>query len=181
LEADPGTRWAYSSGTTNILCDVAQEAAGAGPELARALVFEPLGMTTAVMEPDARGGLVCSSYMYATARDWARFGQWFLQDGVWEGERLLPEGWVERSTTPVDLPTENPYGWHWWLNTGPDGDRRMPSVPSDAYWASGNEGQQVVIVPSENLVVVRLGFSGEFSGIAWGLEPMLRDIVEAAR
>ncbi len=181
LEADPGTRWAYSSGTTNILCDVAQEAADAGPELARSLIFEPLGMSTAVMEPDASGGLVCSSYLYATARDWARFGQWFLQDGVWEGERLLPEGWVERSTTPVDLPTENPYGWQWWLNTGSDGERRMPSVPSDAYWASGNEGQQVVIVPSEDLVVVRLGFSGGFSGIAWGLEPMLRDIIAAAR
>lgn len=181
LEAEPGTRWAYSSGTTNILCDVAQEAADTGPELARSLVFEPLGMATAVMEPDAAGGLVCSSYLYATARDWARFGQWYLQDGVWEGERLLPEGWVERSTTPVDLPTEYPYGWQWWLNTGPDGEQRMPSVPSDAYWASGNEGQQVVIVPSEDLVVVRLGFSGGFSGIAWGLEPMLRDIIEAAR
>ena len=181
LEAEPGARWSYSSGTSNILCDVAQDAAGAGPELARSLVFEPLGMSTAVMEPDASGGLVCSSYLYATARDWARFGQWYLQDGVWEGERLLPEGWVERSTTPVDLPTDNPYGWQWWLNTGPDGERRMPSVPSDAYWASGNEGQQVVIVASEDLVVVRLGFSGGFSGIAWGLEPMLRDIVEAAR
>ncbi len=181
LEAGPGTRWAYSSGTTNILCDVAQEVADAGPELARSLVFEPLGMATAVMEPDAAGGLVCSSYLYATARDWARFGQWYLQDGVWEGERLLPEGWVERSTTPVDLPTEYPYGWQWWLNTGPDGEQRMPSVPSDAYWASGNEGQQVVIVPSEDLVVVRLGFSGGFSGIAWGLEPMLRGIIDAAR
>lgn len=181
LEADPGTRWSYSSGTTNILCDVAQEAADAGPELARALVFAPLGMSTAVMEPDAGGGLVCSSYLYATARDWARFGQWYLQDGVWEGERLLPDGWVERSTTPVAIPTENPYGWQWWLNAGPDGQRRMPSVPPDAYWASGNEGQQVVVVPSEELVVVRLGFSGGFSGIAWGLEPMLRNIIEAAR
>ena len=144
LEAEPGTRWAYSSGTTNILCDVAQDAADAGPER-------------------------------------ARFGQWFLQDGVWEGERLLPSGWVARSTTPVDLPTENPYGWQWWLNSGPDGERRMPSVPSDAYWASGNEGQQAVIVPCEGLGVVRLGLSGGSSGIAWGLEPMLRGVTEAAR
>lgn len=181
LEAEPGTRWEYSSGTTNILCDVAQEAADAGPELPRELIFEPLGMTSAVLEPDASGGLICSSFLYATARDWARFGQWFLQDGVWEGERLLPEGWVERSTTPVDLPTEHPYGAQWWLNAGPDEHLRMPSIPEDAYWASGTEGQQVVVIPSEELVVVRLGFSGDFDGISWGLEPMLRGIVDATR
>jgi CubicO group peptidase (beta-lactamase class C family) len=175
----PGTSWAYSSGTTNILCDVAHQASGLGPEMAHELVFEPLGMTSAVMEPDASGGLVCSSYLYATARDWARFGHWFLQDGEWEGERLLPDGWVEYSTTPVDVATDNPYGAQWWLNEGPDGELRMPGVPADAYWASGHEGQQVVVIPSEQLVVVRLGFSGEFSGIEWGLEPMLMGIVDA--
>jgi CubicO group peptidase (beta-lactamase class C family) len=175
----PGTRWEYSSGTTNILCDVAHQASGLGPEMAHELVFAPLGMTSAVLEPDVSGGLVCSSHLYATARDWARFGQWYLQDGEWDGEQLLPDGWVEYSTTPVDLPTENPYGAQWWLNEGPDGDLRMPSVPTDAYWASGNEGQQVVVIPSEDLVVVRLGFSGSFSGIQWGLEPMLAGIIDA--
>jgi CubicO group peptidase (beta-lactamase class C family) len=175
----PGTTWQYSSGTTNILCDVAHQTSGLGPEMAHELVFEPLGMTSAVMEPDASGGLVCSSYLYATARDWARFGQWFLQDGEWEGERLLPDGWVEYSTTPVDVPTDSPYGAQWWLNEGADGELRMPGVPADAYWASGHEGQQVVVVPSEQLVVARLGFSGEFAGIDWGLEPMLMGIVDA--
>jgi CubicO group peptidase (beta-lactamase class C family) len=175
----PGSTWAYSSGTTNILCDVAHQASGLGPEMAHELVFEPLGMTSAVMEPDVSGGLVCSSHMYATARDWARFGQWFLQDGEWEGERLLPDGWVEYSATAVDVPSDNPYGAQWWLNERPDGELRMPGVPADAYWASGTEGQQVVVIPSEQLVVVRLGFSGEFSGIEWGLEPMLMGIVDA--
>jgi CubicO group peptidase (beta-lactamase class C family) len=179
LEAPPGTRWSYSSGTTNVLCDVAHRASGLGPELAHELVFAPLGMTSAVMEPDAAGDLVCSSFLYATARDWARFGQWYLQDGEWDGDQLLPEGWVAWSTTPVDLPTENPYGAQWWLNEGPDGGLRMAAVPADAFWASGNEGQQVVVVPSEDLVVVRLGFSGTFSGIEWGLEPMLVGIIEA--
>jgi CubicO group peptidase (beta-lactamase class C family) len=179
LEASPGTRWSYSSGTTNILCDVAHQASGLGPELAHELVFAPLGMTSAVMEPDAGGGLVCSSFLYATARDWARFGLWFLQDGEWAGEPLLPEGWVAWSTAPEQLGTENPYGAQWWLNEGPEGELRMPGVPADAFWASGNEGQQVVVVPSEELVVVRLGFSGDFSGIQWGLEPMLVGIIEA--
>jgi CubicO group peptidase (beta-lactamase class C family) len=179
LEAAPGTRWSYSSGTTNILCEVAQRVTGAGPELIEDLVFGPLGMTSAVVEPDASGTPVCSSFPYATARDWARFGQWFLQDGVWEEERLLPEGWVEASTTPVELETEEPYGAQWWLNEGADGQLRMPSVPADAYWASGNEGQQVVVIPSEDLVVVRLGSSGAFSGVEWGLEPLLSGLVDA--
>jgi CubicO group peptidase (beta-lactamase class C family) len=128
---------------------------------------------------DVTPGLVCSSYLYATARDRARFGQWYLQDGEWGGEPLLPEGWVGRSTTPVDLPVDDPYGAQWWLNEGADGDLRMPGVPADAYWASGNEGQQVVVIPSEDLVVVRLGFSGQFSGVEWGLEPMLVGIIAA--
>ncbi len=175
----PGQVWSYSSGTTNILCDVVQEATGSGAELAHEVVFTPLGMTSAVLEPDQTGGLVCSSFLYATARDWARFGQLYLDDGVWDGERLLPEGWVAASTTPVPSAIETPYGYQWWLNEGPDGQLRMPSVPAGAYWASGNEGQQVVVVPSEELVVVRLGFSGAFSGVEWGLEPMLAGIVAA--
>lgn len=183
LAVAPGTRWSYSSGTTNLLCGVAHEASGLGPELAHQLVFAPLGLASAVLEPDATGQLVCSSFPYLTARDWARFGQWYLQDGVWEGTRLLPEGWVAASTTPVaETATDDPpYGWQWWLNEGPDGRLRMPRVPADAYWASGNEGQQVVIVPSEDLVVVRLGFSGAFSGVDWGLEPLLAGVIEATR
>jgi CubicO group peptidase (beta-lactamase class C family) len=175
----PGSVWSYSSGTTNLLCDVAQEATGLGVELAHEVVFAPLGMTSAVLEPDASGGLVCSSFLYATARDWARFGQLYLDDGVWQGERLLPEGWVAASVTPVAEATDTPYGYQWWLNQGPNGTLRMPSVPEDAFWASGNEGQQVVVLPSQGLVVVRLGFSGAFSGVEWGLEPMLAGIVEA--
>lgn len=175
---EPGTTWHYSSGTTNLLCDLAHDASGLGPEMARELVFAPLGMTSAVMEPDASGSLVCSSYQYATARDWARFGQWFLQDGVWEDERLLPDGWVEASTTPVEAAT-TPYGMQWWLNTGAEGQQRMDSVPNDAFWASGHEGQQVVVVPSEELVLVRLGFSGEFDGVDWGLEPLLAEVIDA--
>ncbi len=180
LVAAPGSHWSYSSGTSNILCDVAHDASGLGTELAHELLFAPLGMASARIEPDATGNLVCSSFPYATARDWARFGQLFLQDGVWEGERLLPDGWVGFSTTPVAVadPT-TPYGAQWWLNTGVDGRRRMPAVPADAYWASGNEGQHVVVVPSADLVVVRLGFSGAFPGVDWGLEPLVAGVIDA--
>lgn len=180
LVAPPGTRWEYSSGTTNILCEVARQAAGRpGPDMMDELVFEPLGMTTAVMEPDVSGLPVCSSFGYASARDWARFGQLYLQDGVWDGEQLLPEGWVDYSTTPVALDPELPYGAQWWLNEGTDGDLRMPSVPADAYWASGNEGQQTVVIPSEDLVVVRLGLTVGLDGLEWGLEPLLGDVMSA--
>lgn len=175
----PGTTWSYSSGTTNILCDVAQDASGLGTALARDLVFAPLGMASAVLEPDVSGGLVCSSNLYATARDWARFGQWFLQDGAWEGEPLLPEDWVETSTTHIGADPAAGYGWHWWLNQRADGTLRMASVPADAYWASGNEGQHVVVVPSADVVVVRLGFSGAFEGIEWGLERLIAGVLEA--
>lgn len=180
LEHPPGTHWHYSSGTSNILCDAAADAAGGQPlDMAASLVFRPLGMSSALIEPDASGGLICSTFMYATARDWARFGQWFLQDGVWNGQQLLPEGWVEWSTTPVDLDTEAPYGAHWWLNRGADGTLRFPAMPPDAYWASGNEGQQVVIVPSADLVVVRMGLTHDFPSTGWGLEELVADLVAA--
>lgn len=180
LQAEPGTRWAYSSGTTNLLCAVAQDASGLGPELVEQLVFAPLGMTSGVVEPDATGTPVCSSFAYATARDWARLGQLYLDDGVWDGQRLLPEGFVADSTAPVpSADPQTPYGWQWWLNAGPDGQLRMPDVPADAFWASGNEGQQVVVVPSADLVLVRLGFSGAFSGVDWGLEPLVAETIAA--
>ena len=180
LAHPPGEVWAYRSGATNLLCDLAQERSGLGTELVRELLFDPLGMRTALVEPDVTGTPVCSSFPYATARDWARFGQLFLDDGVWDGERLLPDGWVGSSTEPVaSAPAATPYGAQWWLNASPDGQLRMPSVPADAYWASGNEGQQVVVVPSADLVVVRLGLSEGFSGVDWGLEPLLADVIAA--
>lgn len=177
----PGAVWSYSSGTTNLLCDVLARADGDDPStLAARRVFAPLSMTSAVMGTDTSGDPVCSSYGYATARDWARFGQLYLQDGAWGGQRLLPEGWVAYTTTPVALPTENPYGAHWWLNTDAAGTIRMPSVPEDAFWASGNEGQHVVVLPSHDLVVVRLGLTRGYDGIDWGLEDLLRGVLDAA-
>lgn len=185
LTSPPGSVWSYSSGTTNIVCDVATGVIDGPPAAAaRDLVFAPLSMTSATMGLDAAGLPVCSSFGYATARDWARFGQWYLQDGVWGGERLLPEGWVAHAATPVDLPTVDegeltPYGAQWWLNADRDGALRYAGVPNDAFWASGNEGQQVVVLPSHDTVVVRLGLTRDLDGADWGLEDLVAGVVAA--
>lgn len=185
LVADPGSVWSYSSGTTNIVCDVAAGRRDAAPEaLLHDLLFAPLSMTTATMGLDGAGDPVCSSFPYASARDWARFGLLYLHDGVWAGERLLPQGWAAHAATPIALDTfrdgeVTPYGAHWWLNTDAQGRSRLPDAPADAYWASGNEGQQVVVLPSHDTVVVRLGLSRGVSGPDWGLEPLLAGVVDA--
>ena len=162
LEHPPGTHFAYSSGTTNILSRLLRQSLGetryhAFPYEA---LFDPLGLRYAVMELDAAGTFVASSFMYATAREWARLGQLHLQDGVWEGRRLLPEGWVEFVTQPAPAAQDRQYGAHWWLNVGPldrPEDRPLPSAPPDAYFMDGFEEQAVVVVPSRQAVIVRLG------------------------
>jgi CubicO group peptidase (beta-lactamase class C family) len=161
LEADPGAKWHYSSGTTNIVARVARDASRLSQlewfGFPRKELFNRIGMKSAVMEPDPSGNFVGSSNMYATARDWARFGLLYLNDGVWQDERILPEGWVKYSTTPTPHTTPGQaYGAHFWLNF-PNPDRRMSFLPDDAYMALGHECQAVVVIPSRKAVVVRLG------------------------
>jgi CubicO group peptidase (beta-lactamase class C family) len=163
LEAQPGTRWSYSSGTTNVIAYAIRQIVGDSDyaEFPRRELFERLGMTSAVMETDAAGTFVGSSFMYATARDWARLGLLYLRDGVWAGQRILPEGWVEYTRTPAPNAAEDQYGAHFWLRIpkefrcGSNG----PPLPADAFHAIGHEGQFVTIVPSRDLVIVRLGFT----------------------
>mgnify|MGYP003640461591 CR=1 FL=1 len=183
LAFPPDTHWNYSSGTANLVSRIVREAVGGTQSdylnFPREALFKPLGMASALMEPDPSGTLVGSSYTYATARDWARFGQLYLQDGVWKGERLLPEGWVAYNSTPTsDAPRGN-YGAHWWLNAGvgEKGENPpMPTAPRDLFFASGHEGQFVIVVPSRNMVIVRLGLttSGTFP-----LQEFIRRVVEA--
>ncbi len=131
-------------------------------DLPRRELFAPLGLSSAVLEPDAAGTPVCSSYMWATPRDWAALGQFALQNGSWAGEQLLPEGWMTLSTTAVDVETEElGYGAGWWVNRLPDGTVVLDELPADSYFAEGHDGQWIVVVPSEDLVVVRLGFTPE--------------------
>jgi CubicO group peptidase (beta-lactamase class C family) len=161
LRATPGSLWSYSSGTTNILSYAIRRAVGdadyhAFPQRA---LFDRIGMTGAVLETDAAGTFVGSSFMYATARDWARFGLLYLQDGVWSGERILPEGWVAFSRSPAPAAPNGKFGAHFWplipeeFRCGSD----VPDLPEDAFHAVGHEAQFVTVIPSRKLVLVRLG------------------------
>lgn len=166
LAHTPGTVWSYSSGTTVMLSHIWQTAAGKQAlELPYSRLFAPLGMSSAIIEADARGTLVGSSYMYATAQDWARIGQFLLQDGVWHGQRLLPAGFVQSISSP-SLTSKGEYTqgqiWRW----GPQGATAQGEnpdagfkLPADTVWMRGHDGQAVAIVPSRQLVLVRLGLT----------------------
>ena len=163
LVHEPGTVQLYSSGSTNVLCSVLTERTGLGADLPRQELLGPLGLSSAIFEPDAAGTPVCSSYLWATPRDWAAIGQFALQDGEWNGEQLLPEDWMAQSLTVTDVEeTDDPgYGMGWRVNVLPDGSLRWPELPEDTFYASGHDGQKLIVVPSEDLVVVRLGFTPE--------------------
>jgi CubicO group peptidase (beta-lactamase class C family) len=159
LEAEPGTRWQYSSGTTNILSGFLRRILGdeAYHQFPQEALFDRIGMTGAVLEADASGTFVGSSFMYATAREWARFGLLFLQDGVWEDERILPEGWVQYTRTPAPSDPQATYGAHFWLSIPKEYRGAGITLPQDAFHAVGHEAQFVTIVFSHNTVIIRLG------------------------
>ncbi|SFO29274.1 CubicO group peptidase, beta-lactamase class C family [Mesorhizobium sp. NFR06] len=165
LTGEVGKVFSYSSGTAVMLSRLWQDAIG---DKAKALawprtaLFEPLGMDSAVLETDEQGTFVGSSYLYATAHDWARFGQFLLQGGVWNGAQILPAGFVDWMREPA--PASKVYGkGQVWIE-GP-GDEENPGagtaagLPKDTYWMEGHDGQTVAIIPSEQLVVVRLGLT----------------------
>lgn len=164
LKYTPGSHFQYSSGTTNILSRIVRQTVGDDQyyRLPYEKLFYKTGMYQAIIEPDASGTFVGSSYSYASARDWARFGLLYLNDGIWNGERILPPGWVEYTTTPGQATDKGQYGAQWWLNAGKKetpADRYYPELPADAFWADGFEEQYVMVIPSKNLVLVRLGVS----------------------
>ena len=157
----PGTRFNYSSGTANILARLYENALG-GPAEARAdyeqNIAAVLGFQHAVFETDAAGGFVGSSYLYASARDWARLGQVMLNEGEINGERLFSADWAAEATKQNTSSNEPAYGYQWWLNAG-NKALRWPSLPSDSFAAMGNRQQLVMVIPSEDVVIVRLGWT----------------------
>jgi CubicO group peptidase (beta-lactamase class C family) len=156
LEARPGTRFRYANNDTLLAVRAMRAHLGEARyrDFPRAALFEPLGMRHSIAEADWRGNYILSSQVWSTARDLARLGQFWLQDGVWQGKRLLPEGWVKYMATPSgpQPPGDGPgYGATLWL-FGP-----KQGLPAGSFAAQGNRGQFVMVVPSERLVVVRRG------------------------
>lgn len=173
-----GQLFQYASGATNLLCKELRKTFEQDQEYWNYPheFFQQLRMQTAVLETDPSGTFVGSSYCYASARDWARLGLLYLQDGMFFGQRILPKGWVKQSTTPVDA-SNGRYGYQIWLNRAANNDqakqRKWPDLPADLFSMDGHEGQYCVISPSAELVIVRLGCtkSGGFD-----LHGLLRDI-----
>jgi CubicO group peptidase (beta-lactamase class C family) len=185
LEHPTGEFWSYSSGTANILSRLVQDAAGQlGAAYPTEKLFKPLGMTSATMETDEDGTLVGSSYMYATARDWARYGLFLLQDGVWRGQELLPRGYVAMMASPVS-PSGGEYGhglvWLWGsdaLTPGKNPDLGF-GIPADAFWMEGHDGQSTAIIPSRQLVIVRLGLTPARDH--YQPQPLVKAVLDATR
>ncbi|RAV98567.1 serine hydrolase domain-containing protein [Pseudochryseolinea flava] len=178
-KVDPGTFFQYSSGSTNILSRIIRQTVGDDQyyKFPYEKLFFKVGMSRAIMEPDASGTFVASSYSYASARDWARFGLLYLNDGVVQGERILPEGWVKYSTTPSAVAPRGEYGAQVWLNHGAPNDpenRLYPTLPQDTFLFDGFEHNFVVVVPSKKLVVVRLGVTHNKN---FDLEALVRGII----
>jgi len=162
-----GSFFNYSSGSSVLLARLWQDDVPGGSALAwpRQALFDPLGMRSAVLEADARGTFVGSSYLYASGRDWARFALLLLQDGQWNGQPLLPAGWVVRMRAPSPLaPTDYTQGQMWLHGPRagtPEGQNPDAGfqLPTDTVWMNGHDGQAIAIVPSRQLAVVRLGLT----------------------
>jgi CubicO group peptidase (beta-lactamase class C family) len=168
LAVPPGTRWNYSDTNYMLLSRIVRDAVGGTAndvlQFANAELFAPLQMHHVTLDFDATGTPIGSSHMLASARDWARFGQLYLDDGVIDGRRLLPEGWVQTSVTPT-LATG--YGAGFWTNRVPGlvagwgVPWGLSTAPRDAFFARGFMGNFIVVIPSQRLVIVRLSVSHE--------------------
>ncbi len=182
LESTPGLEWHYSTGNTNIISKVIGDTLGNGTyiDFPRRALFDRIGMKSAVVEPDASGVLVGSSFMFATARDWARFGLLCLNEGMWGKDRILPEGWMKYCTTPASFNKE--YGAGFWLQIPSEfrsGEQPGFSIPRDTYHAVGYDGQFVTIIPSRKIVIVRLGLTHTYSVWVWDQEELIKRVLDA--
>ena len=174
LKDEPGKNWSYSSGTTNILSRIVFQATGGTLEgmtrFAQKRLFEPTGMTSALIEPDEAGVQVGSSYAYATARDWARYGLLHLNKGKAGGKQLLSQQWLDFAVAPTKAAPRPVYGAQLWLNHAEaEGERRKlyPDLPEDTVMARGHSFQIVAAIPSQDAVIVRLGWTPEGQAFDW--------------
>ena len=176
LQVSPtaSAHWYYSSGTTNIVSYLLRKQFGndsAYYVFVNKQLFNKIGMPDALFEVDPTGTRVGSSYLYATARDYARFGLLFENDGVFNGERILPEGWVKYTTSAASA-SKGLYGSFFWINKS----KNIPSAPDDMFACDGHDGQHIYILPAEQLVVVILGYSPTSKG-GMDINRLLKDIL----
>ena len=178
-----GSRFHYSSGNSNILSRVIRHIIGDNKyySFPYEQLFYRIGMYSVILEPDASGTFVGSSFCFATARDWARFGLLYLNNGIFNGQQILSSDWVKQSVTPSSAAEQGEYGFQWWLNKGAAGrreNRLFPTLPEDLFFADGFEGQNVFVIPSKKLVVVRLGLTRKKQ---YGEVRFLEDVIAAIR
>lgn len=166
--------WLYSSGATNLVCRELRKTFSSDKAYyayPRKRLFNKIGMTSVIFEVDASGTFVGSSYLYATLRDYARFALLYLNKGSWQGEQILPKGWVEYTVQPANG-SKGRYGSFFWLNQSGE----FPDVPKDLFLCRGHDGQFICMIPSKELMVVRTGYSkkGEFD-----LNAVLKGILDS--
>ncbi len=179
LAFPPGTVWRYRNCDPLLLAGIVRRQVEARGEewlsFPRRRLFDPIGARSMVLEPDPYGNFILTGYDYGTARDWARFGLLHLQDGVFEGKRVLPDGWVDFVRTPAPADPSRGYGGLFWLNRG----HVLPHVPEDAFWPAGHMGQRVFVIPSAGLVVVRLGHTPDSPALRRHLDRFVGAVLAA--
>jgi CubicO group peptidase (beta-lactamase class C family) len=172
----PNTHWNYSSGTTNLLSGILRKQFKTHQEYLDfwySALIDKIGMNPMVIETDMAGNYVGSSYGWATTRDWSKFGLLYLHKGNWNGEQIFNESWAKYTTTPTNT-SNGRYGGHFWLNAG----GHFPDVPRDMYYCSGFQGQMVAIIPSLDLVIVRMGLKEDPN---FDFNGMLKGIIESVK
>jgi hypothetical protein len=159
LTGKPNQSWNYSSGTSNLLSKILRKQFTSHQEYLDfwyAALIDKIGMYSMIVETDMTGTYVGSSYAWATTRDWAKFGTLYLHHGNWNGEQLFDASWIKYVSTPTST-SKGRYGGHFWLNSS----GKYPDAPRDMYYASGFQGQKIFIVPSRDLVIVRMGLTDD--------------------
>jgi CubicO group peptidase (beta-lactamase class C family) len=182
--AEPGTRWHYSNYDSLLLVRAMKQVIGDQDAYLRfpwTELFDKLGMRHTVTETDPYGNFVMSSQSYTTPRDLARFGLLYLHDGVWDGERILPEGWVKYAEQQAPADEAKEYGAHFWRTTYTDGEREE-GIPDGTFNTSGRHGQYAVVVPARDMVIVRTGLDPAHTTPSYPfyLKDFVRDVIAAA-
>lgn len=188
LRAEPGSEWRYTNCNFVLLSRIIRNIAGGDANSARRFIarelFEPLGLAHATLEYDSAGVPLGSIHLWASARDWARFGLLYLRDGVTEsGQRILPDGWVDYSAelTPQSG-DEHGYGAGFWTQRGNSAAARAritAGMPADSFMAIGSQGQYTIVIPSNDLVIVRIGWAYTPNDDRVATERLVRETIAA--